>query len=143
MGLSSALSFYAQIAGAIGGTLGIALTIVKIREHFAARPRAIVRNLAPKLRELRMKLDQHKLTEFKDYYEKNFASGGYDRDLRRVAPTLVLMMESLKSGEIAPLVGSGSAPAEWKEFLDNVLRGYAVLMTIREIDRVLEEAEGI
>lgn len=140
--LSWIFSFYAEIVGAIGGTLAIALAVLKIREYRAARPKTITKNLAPRLRELRRMLDEYKIADFTSYYREQFVSKGYERDLQRIAPTLALLLQSLASSKSTPFVQPGSAPKEWGDFIYNLERRYLVLTSVGEIDRVLERAEG-
>jgi len=89
----SVLSTIALAIGAVGGTLGIILTALKIREHYRNKPKNIATHLAPKLRELRRVLLQSLGEPSREnmkgalaYWGKEFFMRGHEDDLRRIQP---------------------------------------------------------
>lgn len=87
----SILSTAAPTIGAIGGALGIILTILKIKEYWAGRPKTIATHLAPKLRELRRmllevtgNLSALKAQEAFEYWRQEFVLRGHLNDLTRM-----------------------------------------------------------
>jgi hypothetical protein len=165
--ISSALVAYAQVVGAVGGTCGVILAILKFREYSTQRPKAIASHLAPKLRELRKVLSdartgddlQEKTNQALDHWRREFEFKGHLRDLRTVGAwdlvsemgmLRILFPKTIDNKSIVPRLFwsymSGETP---EEFTDSAIdpsksRIWRSIVdsAIAEIDEVLEKAEG-
>ena len=98
----SILSTAALTVGAVGGALGIILTILKIKEYWLGRPKIIATHLAPKLREVRRmllevagNLSALKAQEAFEYWRREFVLTGHLNDLTRIGPDGTRVMNDM------------------------------------------------
>jgi hypothetical protein len=165
--VSSAFVAYSELVGAVGGTCGVILAILKLREYSTRRPKAIASNLAPKLRELRRILSdawtkdklQQKTNEAVEYWRREFELKGHVDDLGRIGSRdlademgmlCILFPKTIDGTSIQPRLFwsylSGETPKEFTDSATDPSKSRVwrsiVGSTIAEIDKVLEKAEG-